>query len=112
MNKSSFGTHFTVTTWGESHGKALGACRWTAARQGFLSVKKTSKNFSTDANPVRAATQLHVRRAILSEILSGVFEGKTTGTPISLIVRNTDQRSRDYGNIALFLSSRTRRLYF
>ena len=62
MNKSSFGTHFTVTTWGESHGKALGA-----ARQDFLSVKKTSKNFSTDANPVRAATQLHVKRAILSK---------------------------------------------
>ena len=66
MNKSSFGTHFTVTTWGESHGKALGAVV-DGCPQEFLSVKKTSKNFSTDANPVRAATQLHVKRAILSK---------------------------------------------
>ena len=61
MNKSSFGSHFTVTTWGESHGKALGAVidGW-----GFLSQKKISRNFWTDANQDKAAIQPHVRRAI------------------------------------------------
>ena len=63
MNKSSFGTHFTVTTWGESHGKALGAVV-DGCPAGLSLCEKTSKNFSTDANPVRAATQLHVKRAI------------------------------------------------
>lgn len=66
MNKSSFGTHFTVTTWGESHGKALGAVV-DGCPAGLSLCEEDIQNFSTDANPVRAATQLHVKRAILSK---------------------------------------------
>ena len=99
MNKSSFGSHFTVTTWGESHGKALGAvidgCPAGLSLseediQKFLDRRKPGQNRYTTAR----------KEGDLVEILSGVFEGKTTGTPISLMVRNNDQRSRDYGNIA------------
>ena len=99
MAGSSFGTLFTVTTWGESHGKGLGAVvdgcpagllldeTWI---QKFLDRRKPGQNRYTTAR----------RESDAVEILSGVFEGKTTGTPISLLVRNTDQRSRDYGDIA------------
>ena len=62
MNKSSFGSHFTVTTWGESHGKALGAV--IDGCPAGLSQKKISRNFWTDANQDKAAIQPHVRRAI------------------------------------------------
>ena len=99
MAGSSFGTLFTVTTWGESHGKGLGAVvdgcpagllldeAWI---QKFLDRRKPGQNRYTTAR----------RESDTVEILSGVFEGKTTGTPISLLVKNTDQRSRDYGDIA------------
>jgi chorismate synthase len=99
MSQSSFGNKFKVTTWGESHGKALGAvidgcpaglplCEEDI--QKFLDRRKPGQNRYTTAR----------KEGDLVEILSGVFESKTTGTPISLMVRNTDQRSRDYGNIA------------
>ena len=98
MSQSSFGNKFKVTTWGESHGKALGAvidgcpaglplCEEDI--QKFLDRRKPGQNRYTTAR----------KEGDLVEILSGVFESKTTGTPISLMVRNTDQRSRDYGNI-------------
>ena len=95
MNKSSFGSHFTVTTWGESHGKALGAvidgCPAGLSLseediQKFLDRRKPGQNRYTTAR----------KEGDLVEILSGVFEGKTTGTPLCAIIENTDTRSRDY----------------
>ena len=99
MAGSSFGTIFKVTTWGESHGKAIGAVADGVPAgiplceediQKYLDKRKPGQNKYTTARSESDAV----------EILSGVFEGKTTGTPISLLVRNTDQRSRDYGSIS------------
>ncbi|WP_391480657.1 chorismate synthase [Nereida sp. NH-UV-3] len=98
MSMNSFGHLFRVTTWGESHGPALGAtvdgCPpqvpvTPEMLQHWLDKRKPGQNKNT--------TQRQELDAV--EILSGVFEGQTTGTPIQLMIRNTDQRSRDYGDI-------------
>ncbi|MBR9862933.1 MAG: chorismate synthase [Rhodobacteraceae bacterium] len=98
MSINSFGRLFTVTTWGESHGPALGATvdgcppgvPLTAEMlQHWLDLRKPGQNKYT--------TQRREPDAV--EILSGVFEGQTTGTPIQLMIRNTDQRSKDYSDI-------------
>ena len=99
MNKSSFGTHFTVTTWGESHGPALGAVI-DGCPAGLSLCEEDIQKFLDRRKPGQSRYTTARKEGDLVEILSGVFEGKTTGTPISLMVRNTDQRSRDYGNIA------------
>jgi len=99
MSYNSFGHLFRVTTWGESHGPALGATvdgcppgEPLSAEdiQPWLDKRKPGQN--------RFTTQR--READQVEILSGVYEGRSTGTPIQLMIRNTDQRSRDYGEIA------------
>ncbi|MDO4475836.1 MAG: chorismate synthase [Lachnospiraceae bacterium] len=99
MAGSTFGKLFRVTTWGESHGKGIGVVvdgcpaglpLSEADIQPFLDRRKPGQN--------RYTTQRS--EGDLVEILSGVFEGKTTGTPISLLIRNTDQRSHDYSEIA------------
>lgn len=98
MSHNSFGHLFRVTTWGESHGPAIGCvldgvppriplCEKDI--QGFLDKRKPGQN--------RFTTQR--QEADLVKIMSGVFEGFTTGTPINLMIENTDQRSRDYGDI-------------
>lgn len=101
MAGSTFGTHFKITTWGESHGKGIGVVvdgcpaglpLKEADIQTFLDRRKPGQS--------RFSTQRQENDKV--EILSGVFEGKTTGTPISLMVFNQDQRSRDYGNIASY----------
>ena len=99
MSGSSFGRLFRITTWGESHGPGIGVvidgCPAGLAVkaediQAFLDRRKPGQNkFTTKRSESDTV-----------EILSGIFEGKTTGTPISLLIRNQDQRSRDYGNIA------------
>lgn len=98
MSFNTFGHIFRVTTWGESHGPALGAtvdgCPPNIPLneemlQVWLDKRKPGQNKYTTQR--READQV--------EILSGVFEGKTTGTPIQLMIRNTDQRSKDYGDI-------------
>lgn len=98
MAGSTFGTMFRVTTWGESHGKGIGAvvdgCPAGLALkeediQKYLDRRKPGQNRFT----TRRAESDTVR------ILSGVFEGMTTGTPISLFVPNEDQHSKDYGNL-------------
>ena len=99
MNKSSFGNHFTVTTWGESHGKALGAVI-DGCPAGLSLNEEDIQKFLDRRKPGQSRYTTSRKEGDLVEILSGVFEGKTTGTPISLMVRNTDQRSRDYGNLA------------
>ena len=99
MNKSSFGNHFTVTTWGESHGKALGAVV-DGCPAGLSLNEEDIQKFLDRRKPGQSRYTTARKEGDLVEMLSGVFEGKTTGTPISLMIRNTDQRSRDYGNIA------------
>jgi len=99
MSMNTFGHLFRVTTWGESHGPALGAtvdgCPpgvdiRAEDLQVWLDRRKPGQNKYT--------TQRQEPDQV--EILSGVFEGKSTGTPIQLMIRNTDQRSKDYGDIA------------
>jgi len=98
VSGNTFGRIFTVTTFGESHGRALGCIvdgcppgmeLSEADIQGDLDRRRPGRN--------RHTTQRNEPDQV--RILSGVFEGKTTGTPIGLIVENTDQRSKDYGDI-------------
>ncbi|MBH5820133.1 chorismate synthase, partial [Neisseria meningitidis] len=99
MAGNTFGQLFTVTTFGESHGAGLG-CIIDGCPPG-LELSEADIQFDLDRR--KPGTSRHVtqrREADQVEILSGVFEGKTTGTPIALLIRNTDQRSKDYGNIA------------
>ena len=99
MSGSTLGKLFTVTNFGESHGPAIG-CVIDGCPPGMaLSVD----DIQPDLDRRKPGTSRHVtqrREDDIVEILSGVFEGKTTGTPIALLIRNEDQRSRDYGNIA------------
>ncbi len=93
------GNFFTVTTFGESHGEGLG-CIIDSCPPG---LPLTAADIQADLDRRKPGTSRHVtqrREADEVEILSGVFEGKTTGTPIALLIRNTDQRSKDYGDIA------------
>ena len=96
---NSFGHIFRVTTWGESHGPALGATvdgvppgvpLEAAMLQHWLDRRRPGQNKFT--------TQRREPDAV--KILSGVYEGQTTGTPVQLMIENTDQRSKDYGEIA------------
>ncbi len=88
-----------VTTWGESHGKAIGAVL-DGCPAGLSLCEEDIQVFLDRRKPGQSRYTTARKEGDLVEILSGVFEGKTTGTPISLLIRNTDQRSRDYGNIA------------
>ncbi len=99
MSGNTFGTLFTVTSFGESHGPAIG-CVIDGCLPG---LKLCEADIQIDLDRRKPGTSRHVtqrREPDTVEILSGVFEGKTTGTPIGLLIRNEDQRSRDYGNIA------------
>jgi len=98
MSGNSFGKLFTVTSFGESHGPAIG-CIVDGCPPG-LSINEA--DLQGDLDRRKPGTSRHTtqrREADEVQILSGVFEGKTTGTPIALIIHNTDQRSKDYGNI-------------
>lgn len=99
MSGNSIGKLFTVSTAGESHGPGL-----VAIIDGCPpNIELTAEDLQVDLDRRKPGTSRHTtqrREADLVEILSGVFEGKTTGTPIALLIRNEDQRSKDYGNIA------------
>ena len=99
MSGNTFGTLFAVTNFGESHGPAIG-CVVDGCPPGMaLSVA----DIQPDLDRRRPGTSRHVTQRQEEdkvEILSGVFEGRTTGTPIALLIRNTDQRSKDYSEIA------------
>ena len=98
MSGNSIGKLFTVTTFGESHGPALGAIV-DGCPPG---LPLTTADLQRDLDRRKPGTSRHTtqrREADEVEILSGVFEGKTTGTPIGLSIRNTDQRSKDYSDI-------------
>jgi chorismate synthase len=99
MSGNTFGTLFKVTTFGESHGLALGAIV-DGCPPG---IELCEADLQRDLDLRKPGTSKHTtqrREADEVKILSGVFEGKTTGTPIGLMIENTDQRSKDYGNIA------------
>ena len=98
MAGNSFGSAFTFTTWGESHGPAIGCVvdgvppllpLSEADIQPFLDKRRPGTS--------RFVTQRQEPDQV--KILSGVFEGQTTGTPIALMIENVDQRSKDYGEI-------------
>lgn len=99
MSGSTFGKLFRVTTWGESHGAAVGAVV-DGCPAGLTLCEDDIQRYLNRRKPGQSKYTTKRQEADQVEILSGVFEGKTTGTPISLLVRNQDQRSRDYGNIA------------
>ena len=99
MSGNTFGTLFTVTSFGESHGAAIG-CIVDGCPPGMTLCEADIQH---DLDRRKPGTSRHVtqrRESDTVEILSGVFEGKTTGTPIALLIRNEDQRSKDYGSIA------------
>ena len=98
MSGNTFGTIFTVTTFGESHGPAIG-CVIDGCPPG---LELSEADIQPELDRRKPGTSRHVTQRSESdavEILSGVFEGRTTGTPIALLIRNEDQRSKDYGNI-------------
>jgi chorismate synthase len=99
MSGNTFGTLFTVTSFGESHGPAIG-CVVDGCPPG---LDLCASDIQDELDRRKPGTSRHVtqrREPDAVEILSGVFDGKTTGTPIGLLIRNEDQRSRDYGTIA------------
>ncbi len=99
MSSNSFGKLFTVTTFGESHGPAIG-CVVDGCPPG-LAIE--ASEFASDLQRRASGKSRHTsqrREADEVELLSGVYEGRTTGTPIALLIRNTDARSKDYGSIA------------
>ena len=100
MSGSSFGTLFQVTTWGESHGPGVGVVI-DGCPAGISLTEKDIQTFLDRRKPGQSKYTTKRNESDTVEILSGVFEGRTTGTPISLMVRNQDQRSRDYGDIAV-----------
>ncbi len=99
MSMNSFGHLFRVTTWGESHGPALG-CVIDGCPPGIALSEADIQPWLDRRKPGQNRFTTQRREEDLVEILSGVFQGVTTGTPISLMIRNTDQRSKDYGDIA------------
>ena len=98
MSGNTFGTLFAVTNFGESHGPAIG-CVIDGCPPG---MNLSEADIQGDLDRRRPGTSRHVtqrKEPDTVEILSGVYQGKTTGTPICLLIKNTDQRSKDYGNI-------------
>jgi len=99
MSFNTFGHVFRVTTWGESHGPALG-CTVDGCPPGVALEAGMIQHWLDRRKPGQSKYTTQRREADEVEILSGVFDGATTGTPIQLMIRNTDQRSKDYGEIA------------
>ena len=99
MGDNSFGTLFSFTSFGESHGKAIG-CIVDGVPPGLFLSEADIQPYLDRRKPGQSRFVTQRQEADAVEILSGVFEGRTTGTPISLVIQNTDQRSRDYGDIA------------
>lgn len=98
MAGSTLGTILKASTWGESHGKGIGVVV-DGCPAGLPLTEEDIQAYLDRRKPGQSRFTTKRQEADRVEILSGVFEGKTTGTPISMVVMNTDQRSRDYGNI-------------
>jgi chorismate synthase len=101
MAGSTYGKLFTITTWGESHGKGIGVVI-DGCPAGLPLNEEDIQKYLDRRKPGQSRFTTQRSEADAVQILSGVFEGKTTGTPISLVVFNMDQRSRDYGDIATY----------
>src|ERR1700676_110738 len=95
---NSFGTLFRFTTWGESHGPAIG-CVVDGTPPRIALKEDDIQHFLDRRKPGQSRFTTQRQEADAVKILSGVFEGETTGTPIQLLIENTDQRPRDYTNI-------------
>ena len=101
MAGSSYGTIFRITTWGESHGKGIGVVV-DGCPAGLTLCEEDIQRFLDRRKPGQSKFTTQRNEADAVEILSGVFEGKTTGTPISMMVWNKDQISKDYSEIASY----------
>jgi chorismate synthase len=99
MSFNTFGHMFRVTTWGESHGPAIG-CTVDGCPPGVALAEGDIQPWLDARKPGQSKYTTQRREADEVRILSGVFEGVTTGTPIQLMIENTDQRSKDYSDIA------------
>jgi len=99
VSYNSFGHLFRFTTWGESHGPALGAVV-DGCPPGLELSEADIQPFLDQRRPGTSKFTTQRQEADAVRILSGVFEGRTTGTPISLMIENTDQRSKDYSEVA------------
>lgn len=99
MAGSTFGTIFRIMTWGESHGKGIGVTIDGCPAGLFLSEKDIQK-YLDRRKPGQSKFTTARKEGDEVELLSGVFEGKTTGTPIAMVVWNKDQHSKDYSNIS------------
>lgn len=99
MSLNTYGHVFRVTTWGESHGPALG-CTVDGCPPGVPLTEENIQPWLDQRKPGQSKFTTQRREADQVEILSGTYEGMTTGTPIQLMIRNTDQRSKDYSEIA------------
>lgn len=101
MAGSTYGNIFRITTWGESHGAAIGVVV-DGCPAGLDLNEEDIQKFLDRRKPGASPYATQRNEADSVEILSGIFEGKTTGTPISMLVRNTSQRSSDYSEIASY----------
>lgn len=101
MSGSTFGNKFSITTWGESHGKAVGVVV-DGCPAGLSLCEEDIQKFLDRRRPGFSQFSTPRKESDTVEILSGVFEGKTTGAPISMMVKNTSQRSGDYSEIASY----------
>lgn len=101
MAGSTFGNSFKITTWGESHGKGIGVVV-DGCPAGLPLDEAVIQTYLDRRKPGQTRYSTPRKESDTVEILSGVFEGKTTGTPISLMVMNTSQRSKDYSEIASY----------
>jgi chorismate synthase len=99
MSHNTFGHLFRVTTWGESHGKSIG-CVVDGTPPGLALAEADIQPFLDKRRPGQSKFTTQRQELDQVQILSGVYDGQTTGTPISLLIENTDQRSKDYANIA------------
>ena len=98
MAGSTYGTIFRIMTWGESHGKGVGVTI-DGCPAGLPLCEEDVQLYLNRRKPGQSKFTTARNESDQVEILSGVFEGKTTGTPIAMMVRNTDQRSKDYSAI-------------
>ena len=101
MAGSTFGNIFKITTWGESHGKGVGVVV-DGCPAGLSLCEEDIQKFFKRRKPGQSKFTTPRKEDDSVEILSGVFEGKTTGTPISLVVYNKNQQSKDYSEIASY----------
>lgn len=101
MSGSILGKNFQVSTWGESHGKGIGVVV-DGCPAGLLLSEETIQKYLDRRKPGQTRYSTPRKEPDSVEILSGVFEGRTTGTPVSMVVYNTSQRSKDYSEIAQY----------